>query len=495
MIPVQTPIPIAWTIAGSDSGAGAGIQADIKTMQQLSVYCCSVITAVTAQNTCGVLGIEPVSAEMVKLQLSALKTDLTPKAIKIGMVYSKEIIDALVTELGSLRTIVVYDPVLLATSGDALVDETGLSALRSKMLPLASLITPNWAEAHILTGQEIVNPLSFSETELDWYVERLAALLLKLGPASVLIKGGHTHGVFAQDFWTDGIEKAWFTSVKQHSHRTHGTGCTLSAAIAAGLAKESDMRDAIVIAKAYINQAIRQAPEIGKGNSPLTHERHQFAEQDLPWQTSCGEKGRLRPEFERDTNIGFYPIVPSSKWVETLSAAGVGTIQLRIKNMPEDLLENEISSAIWIAKNYNCNLYINDYWHLAIKHGAYGVHLGQEDLQDADTDRIAKAGIKLGISTHSYSEVARALAVQPSYIAIGPIYPTTTKEMKFAPQGKTGLASWRRSLSYPLVAIGGISLDLAEDILSAGADSIAVVRDIIDHPEPNLRAQEWLKLW
>jgi hydroxymethylpyrimidine kinase/phosphomethylpyrimidine kinase/thiamine-phosphate diphosphorylase len=485
---------IAWTIAGSDSGAGAGIQADIKTMQGLSVYCCSVITAVTAQNTCGVFGIESMSPSMVQLQFEALSDDLQPNAIKLGMLYSAEIVDTVVQFVDTmpLPIPIIYDPVVLATSSDALMTGAALQVVRSKLLPKTTLITPNWAEAHYLTGRVIADAALFTELELDLYVERLASDLLDLGPRSVLLKGGHIGSKFSQDFWTDGKSRIWLTSLRQNTAGTHGTGCTLSAAITAGVANRLEIVEAMVIAKAYVNQGLRMAPQLGLGNGPLSHLGTTFEEQDLPWLTQTAAQGRLRTRFERDDTIGFYPIVTSSEWVHKLATAGVKTIQLRIKNETGEKLEDEIASAIKIAKALNCNLYINDHWTLALKHGAYGVHLGQEDLSTACIDTIFSAGLKLGISTHCYEEVARALSIQPSYIAIGPIYPTTTKQMHFLPQGKTGLSRWRKLLRYPLVAIGGITLDQAHELLAAGADGIAVVRDIVEHPNVDAHAQKWL---
>lgn len=496
----QTPTrgqqtPIAWTIAGSDSGAGAGIQADMKTMQSFSVYCCSVLTAVTAQNTRGVIGVESVSTELVKLQIQALKDDLKPSCVKIGMLHSPEIVDAVVTELNTLDAAIVYDPVMFATSGDVLIQASAMQTIRSKLLPLTTLLTPNWAEAHFLLGQEAIDPSSLGEPELASYIERLATDLLKYGSQSILLKGGHVGGRFAQDFWTDGNSKLWLTSARQDSRQTHGTGCTLSSAIAAGLAKGQNLADSIVIAKAYVNRGIRLAPHVGSEHGPLAHLDLEFQESDLPWVTETATEGMYRPSFERDDSVGFYPVVPSAEWVGRLAKAGVRTIQLRVKNLTGDCLEREIAAAIEVSKAYDCHLYVNDYWELAIKLQAFGVHLGQEDLLTADIGTIYGAGLKLGVSTHCYEEVGRALALQPSYIAIGPIYPTTTKPMKFTPQGIAGFARWRKSLNFPLVVIGGITLEGAEDFLKLGADGVAVVRDITEHPLPEERARQWLRLW
>ncbi|MBI2812339.1 MAG: bifunctional hydroxymethylpyrimidine kinase/phosphomethylpyrimidine kinase [Candidatus Melainabacteria bacterium] len=499
--------PIAWTIAGSDSGAGAGIQADIKTMQSFSVYCCSVVTAVTAQNTHGVLGIESVSPALVRLQLRALKEDLKPSSIKIGMLHSLETVEAVASELNGLGALCVYDPVMFATSGDALMEDSALSAIRLKLLPVTTLLTPNWAEAHYLTGRAYVEPSSFSEQELPEYIEALAFDLLQMGPNSILLKGGHTGGQFSQDYWTDGASKLWLTSPRQNSSQTHGTGCTLSAGIAAGLANGENIIESIVTAKAYVNRGIRMAPNVGSMSGPVAHLDLDFAQDDLPWITKSAMDGQDRQHFEPDESIGFYPVVPNCEWVIKLAKYGVKTIQLRIKDMVGVQLESEIARAVEASKFYGCNLYINDYWALAVKHGAYGVHLGQEDLKEMERtkadgnipsnniDTIRSAGLRLGISTHCYEEVARAIALQPSYMAIGPIYPTTTKQMRFAPQGLSGFKRWRKCSKLPLVAIGGITLDRAAELVDSGANGVAVVRDILDHPEPEAHSQKWLLLW
>lgn len=193
--------------------------------------------------------------------------------------------------------------------------------------------------------------------------------------------------------------------------------------------------------------------------------------------------------------LGFYPIVDTAAWLERLLPLGVTTAQLRNKNLSGAELENEIQAAIALGKKYNCRLFINDYWELAIRHGAYGVHLGQEDLDDADLNAIAAAGLRLGISTHDYQELGRAKQCQPSYYALGPIYHTTSKEVGFAPQGLEKLREWRAMTDRQLVAIGGITLERALDVIAAGADGIAVITDITQHASPEQRAEEWLKLF
>jgi len=192
-------------------------------------------------------------------------------------------------------------------------------------------------------------------------------------------------------------------------------------------------------------------------------------------------------------DLGFYPIVNSSSWLERLAPVGVGTFQLRIKDKQGDELEQEISRGVELAKKYGFHLYINDFWDLAIRYGAYGVHLGQGDLQTADIQALSKAGLHLGISTHIDDEVAIALAVQPSYLAIGPVFPTTLKVMPYTPHGIAGLQAWRQKISLPLVAIGGITRESLPAILSCGVEGVAVVSAVVNAPDPKAAARFFLQ--
>lgn len=177
--------------------------------------------------------------------------------------------------------------------------------------------------------------------------------------------------------------------------------------------------------------------------------------------------------------LGLYPVVDRVEWVERLLGAGVRTIQLRIKDKPDDDVEADIAAAIRLSQRYEARLFINDYWRLAIKHRAYGVHLGQEDMDVANLDAIGDAGLRLGLSTHDHLEMARALEARPSYIALGHVFPTNTKQMPSAPQGIAQLAAHIKTLGdYPTVAIGGISIDRVPSVLATGVGSIAVVSAI-----------------
>ena len=185
-----------------------------------------------------------------------------------------------------------------------------------------------------------------------------------------------------------------------------------------------------------------------------------------------------------DTPLGLYPIVERAAWLEQLLPLGVSTIQLRVKDLIGQALEDEICLAIAIATRYQCRLFINDYWQLAIQHGAYGVHLGQEDLAEAQIQQIRRAGLRLGISTHCHFEVAKAHAYRPSYIAYGPVFPTKSKDMPWVPQGVKGLAYWQKLLDYPLVAIGGIDLESAKDIHALGVSGIGMISQITQAQDP-----------
>ena len=189
----------------------------------------------------------------------------------------------------------------------------------------------------------------------------------------------------------------------------------------------------------------------------------------------------------------FYPVVDSLKWVERLTKLGVGTIQLRAKNLDDADALKIVREALAVTKGTNTKVVVNDYWRAAIVAGAAHLHLGQEDLVDADLGEIRKAGLTLGLSTHDDEELATALAAKPDYVALGPIFPTTLKAMRFAPQGIPKLTEWKQRIgNIPLVAIGGIKFEQAAEIFAAGADSIAVVSDVTQNADPDARVRQWL---
>ena len=261
---------IAVTIAGSDSGGGAGIQADLKTFAALGVYGASVITALTAQNTRGVAGIHQVPAEFVTAQIDAVFGDLDVKAVKIGMVADLAVIDAIAAGLRRWSPKhVVLDPVMVATSGDRLLAAEAVDALRTKLIPQASLITPNLPEAAALLNE----PVASTEAAIESQGQRLLAM----GCPAVLIKGGHGHGAESTDYLVSGSGAIALAAPRIATQNTHGTGCSLSSAVAAGLAKGEDMETAVRHAKAWVSAAIAAADRlgVGHGHGPI-HHFHRF---------------------------------------------------------------------------------------------------------------------------------------------------------------------------------------------------------------------------
>lgn len=476
---IQEKKSIAWTIAGSDSGGGAGIQADLATFHDFAVHGCSVTTALTAQNSFAVGLIAPTPRKSIVAQINALDSDLPADAIKLGMLANADVISTVVKYLDDYDGFVVCDPVMRSSTGGSLLEGVASAAMVSDLLPRVSLLTPNIPEAESLTDSTIKSPED---------VIKAAKSLLAKGAQSVLITGGHFDVIHNRrvDYWTDGNESFWLAGPDIDTVHTHGSGCTLSSAIAAGIALGYDIKDALVLAKAYVTQGIRASRQFGGGPGHVAHTGWPTALEDYP-ELFVDFKSLLacdkRPELSRQSSpLGLYPVVDSVEWIERLAKLGVKTIQLRIKDQSEEQLKAAIKGAVTIAKEYDLQLFINDYWQLAIELGAYGIHLGQEDLATADLDVIAKSGCRLGVSTHSYAEIARAHSLRPSYIAIGPIYPTTSKEMPFKEQGIERLKTWVELLSseYPMTAIGGINVERATDVLSTGVGSCAMITAITE---------------
>ena len=253
----------ALTIAGSDSSGGAGIQADIKTMTANGVYAMSAITALTAQNTTGVTSIMEATPQFLAEELDCIFTDIYPDAIKTGMVSSSELIEVIADKLtGYQAKNIVVDPVMVATSGARLISEDAISTLKSKLLPLAKVITPNIPEAEVLSEMQI-------KSEAD--MEKAAEIICDRLGCSVLLKGGH-HLNDANDLlWQKDEQATWFMGKRIDNPNTHGTGCTLSSAIASNLAKGYDLKTSVKYAKNYISGALAAGLNLGKGSGPMNH--------------------------------------------------------------------------------------------------------------------------------------------------------------------------------------------------------------------------------
>jgi len=263
-------VPVAWTIAGSDSGGGAGIQADLKTMNAFGVHGCSVITAITAQNTQGIHSLETVSETMLRDQLDALKADMPPAAIKTGMLGSSNACRILADFFQSLETCIVCDPVLKSTSGSDLLEPEALDILINGIFPRVGLLTPNLPEVGKIVGENFQT------------LENAAERILELGVSSVLIKGGHAEGDECRDYWTDGKDSLWISSPRIETAATHGTGCILSSSIASAIALGQDIPSAVITAKTFLNQCLKKPANLGSGPGPMIIEPFRNAPSDRP---------------------------------------------------------------------------------------------------------------------------------------------------------------------------------------------------------------------
>ncbi|PWC32822.1 bifunctional hydroxymethylpyrimidine kinase/phosphomethylpyrimidine kinase [Azospirillum sp. TSO35-2] len=251
-------------VAGSDSGGGAGIQADIKAVSALGAYAATAIAALTAQNTTGVYGVIPVDPAFVALQMKVVLEDIGADAVKIGMLANAAVIEAVATEYEAqaVNVPLVVDPVMISKSGHHLLDPDAVLTLRKRLLPLAELVTPNLPEAEALTDIAI--------RDLD-DMRRAAKLILTFGPKAVLLKGGHLEDDRLHDLLLTEEGETLFEGTRIHTPHTHGTGCTLASAIAAGLAQGLTTRDAVARARAFVETAILTAPGLGHGHGPLNH--------------------------------------------------------------------------------------------------------------------------------------------------------------------------------------------------------------------------------
>jgi hydroxymethylpyrimidine kinase / phosphomethylpyrimidine kinase / thiamine-phosphate diphosphorylase len=476
---------IVWSVAGSDSGAGAGLQADLRALEAIDVHGCTVVAAITAQNSVGVQLIAPVDATVFEAQLAALADDMPPAAIKVGMIASVENLRVLVRWIDHLRQnnpslAVVVDPVLGATTGASFAQADLIQAYRDELLPRADVITPNRDEAALLLNQTALTDASA--------VEQAAQSLQALGCKTVIITGGDAKGVNSEDYCLSPQAQGWLRLPRVATVHNHGTGCVFASTVAAAMACGFVSMEALVIAKMATTHALRHAYAAGQGAGPV-RPRSDFAQhvENLPTFSLPRDSTQtplLKFEPLIDTDLGLYAVVDSADWVQRVLASGVKTVQLRIKSPELVDIRREVQLSVQYAKAANAQLFINDHWQLAIEEGAYGVHLGQEDLHVADLQAIAQAGLRLGLSTHCYWEVCRAWALQPSYIACGPMYATQSKDMPWQPQGTHNVVYWSALLPLPLVAIGGINVERASEARQAGAAGVAVISAITAAASP-----------
>lgn len=492
--------PIIWTISGADCSGGAGIAADIKTGHSLGVEVCHLITANTVQNAQQLLSVNPVDVDILQQQYQALFADKKPSVIKIGLLATTEQVSWLISVIREIKADnksikIVFDPVGSASVGGKFADFE-LEAL-TDLWPFIDVVTPNLPEAQAITG------LSTSDQT------RLSKALIDKGVATSVVKGGHKESAELEgknivDVAYEQSEEKYYqvSAEKVNTHYSHGGGCSFATALSSFLAYGYLVRDALTLTKAFIQQGLNQ--QKSKTQYYGAFEQTQWPSEKVYFPkviAPINQQYAQLPAFadiesvRGKQGLGLYPVVDSIEWLEKLLPLGLEIIQLRVKNKAENELESIIKQAVALSKQFRTRLFINDYWPLAIKHGAYGVHIGQEDLLDADLEAIQQAGLRLGISTHGCYEFLLAQQLRPSYLAVGAIFPTKTKDMTGQIQGIDNLKQMLNLTdTIPVVAIGGINLERASGVWQTGVDSIAVVTAITESKNYQQAVEEFKAL-
>lgn len=473
--------PAVLLIGGLDPQGCAGIIADSQTVTVHGCHPVPLVTCLTEQTQVGLSQLGALDVNQFMNQYHACVADFDIAAIKVGLIPNLEIAQAVLTILKKHDVPVIWDPVLASTSGGVSVSSDVQNYLLEQLLPEITLLTPNAIELVQLTQQ-------YNQTQAT-------EALLNKGLNACLVKGGHADSQWATDYFNDNTH-AFYCYADKQAKQVRGTGCVLASSIASNMVLHHDIRDAIVLAKACLTRGIRNASRVGP-YQVITHSSAEFELQDIPKLTYSENLVGQQFNFPAcSQRLGIYPVVDSSDWIKKLTEEGIKTIQLRIKNATDEQKHSEIKQAISYC-NESTAFFVNDYWQVAIEHQAYGVHLGQEDLHDANLIEIEQASLRLGVSTHSYWELARALAVNPSYIALGPVFETTSKVMPWTPQGVERIAQWTRLLgdAYPLVAIGGIDQHRAKQLYKTGVGSVAMISAITKAEDYKKTTRDLLQLW
>ena len=489
--------PIVWSIAGTDSGGGAGLGADQRAADAFGVHLCPVVAAVTAQHSRSVRHIEPMSTTLIDAQLRALCDDMPPRVIKTGLLGGAaqvQLVARWVDRLREARPVaLVVDPVLAASTGAAFADLATLQAYRDELLPRATVVTPNRREAQRLLGDSAADDAAA--------LPALARRLRAAGTQAVCITGGDSADIDGQvlDWLATEHAEGWLASPRVAAPHHHGTGCTFASSVAAALALGFVPADAAVLAKMATTQALRNGRRAGSGPGPVLAGPGFATDPSLLPMLSWGELPRFSAAPKTmQRELGLYAIVESAERVVQVLAAGVRTVQLRIKT-PERTTEawhaglaEAIRRSVVACSEAGAALFVNDHWELARALGADGVHMGQEDLLvvgEAGRLALRGSGLALGISSHSLWELCRARSLAPRYIACGPVWPTLTKAMPWLPQGLHNLAWWCRMAQAPVVAIGGIlHASQVQDAAACGADGVCLVRALANDPESTVPA-------
>ncbi|MFG6413394.1 bifunctional hydroxymethylpyrimidine kinase/phosphomethylpyrimidine kinase [Roseateles sp. DC23W] len=484
--------PIIWSIAGLDSGGGAGLSADQRAADAMGVHLCPVTAVLTAQNSVRVEAVFPVPPEQLDAQLAGLAHDLPPRVIKTGVlggVAQLRVVTRWVDQLRERSPVaLVVDPVLGASTGARFADEALLRAYRDELLPRASAVTPNRREAARLVG--------------DGCPSQQAHLL---GVPTVCITGGDEAGPLAVDWLSTGHAKGWLALPRRDARNHHGTGCCFATALAAALALGFVPADAAVLAKMLTTSGLSADLAPGAGAGPVRPSAGfitaaallpaLFDSPPTAWPARAGSASAVE---------GVYGITDSGARAAALFEAGLRTVQLRVKRADGEgaaawhtRLVAEVQRGRDAAQCHAATFIVNDHWQVALTLGVDFVHLGQEDLlslsanERADLAQARACGLRLGLSSHSLWELARAVAWSPDYVACGPVWPTTTKTMPWRPQGLDNLAWWAAMAPMPVVGIGGVlSPEQLSQVAASRAAAGCVVRGLAQRT-----ASEWLQAW
>ena len=524
----------ALSIAGSDPSGGAGLQADLKTFSALGVYGATAITAVTVQNTVGVKYVHALPPQVVYDQIVTVMEDIMPDAVKIGMVNDAETLDAIVRALTLHRPrFLVVDPVMVSTSGCALMQADALQVMEERLLPMADIVTPNLPEAWTLAGT-------------DSSVDEAAQAILRLGVKALLIKGGHAEGTTKTDYlyvsYDDGVKRTEFSSATVDTFNTHGTGCTLSSAIAAMLARGHGMEEAVRQAKMYLTEALKAGADVvvGHGHGPVCHFYDDAVIRSYGYKvirssgpevirSSGSEVIRSSgPEVIRSSGSEVMrssdsEVIRSNRKtvkpnnLKTLKSklqfithftdrysyldsammaleGGCRWIQLRMKDADEAEIERTARQILPECRRRGAVFIIDDHVELVKRVGADGVHLGKNDMPVDEARRILGDEFIIGGTANTFEDIQRLAAQGADYIGCGPFRFTTTKK-NLAPmlgiEGYENIVSLMKThgINLPIVAIGGITYDDIPRIMSTGVTGIAISGSVLraDNPVEEMR--------
>jgi len=459
-------------IGGIDTSGGAGLARDAITVAGLHGQCWQVPTLVSQQSHQHHHATYALDCQVFAQALSIL-VDALPAAIKLGAIANDAQAQCILDQLTAIPATVpvIWDPVQISSAHGRLGQLS--QSLINTLLTRCTLVTPNLPELGLLSGQ------SDSTLALSW--------LRANGPQYLLVKGGHAQHAQATDILYSPAHTWHFAGPRVPDIDMRGSGCITATAIACFMAKGYNCEDAVCLAKAVLSESYHTARPVAatQALAPAPHwpenaDYFPVTQRNTALASSATGFGPLDQPY-----FGLYPVVDSIDWLQRVLAVGVSIAQLRIKATNPDILHQQVHQAVALGRQYQSQVFINDHWQLAIEAGAYGVHLGQDDLTTADLAAIANAGLRLGVSTHGYAELCRVLPLTPSYIALGHVYPTTTKRMPSQPQGPARLAAYQALCgSIPTVAIGGIGLAQIPSVRAAGVHNVAVVSAITRAANP-----------